>query len=427
MPADELLPRAVTDTIIDPKSYTDRQRMDELFAGLRRNNPLGLAKADGFQPFWVVSKHAHVLEVSKRTDIFNSTTQPLILMDSATADRMRALHGGNPNPINTLTNMDEPEHKKHRSLFDDWFHPTKTRQLEERIRLIAREFADLMASRGGTCDFARDIALYYPLRVLMEIMGIPRQEEAMMIQLAEFLFNDRDDDITPFGKVLSGEDLADAQRGAFDSFQGYFAALSEQRRQRPANDLATILASARIDGEPIGAEHAFGHFLGFASAGHHTTSATLASAMWQLCENPEILPQIRNDRRLILHFVEEVLRRYTPVKHFMRGCVQDFVLGDRQIRAGDWVFMSYLSANHDEEVFEDPFGFRLDRRPNKHFAFGVGTHQCIGQALARMELRLFIEEILDRLDSVCFAGEHVLLQSRWVQGPKNLQISYEMR
>ena len=171
----------------------------------------------------------------------------------------------------------------------------------------------------------------------------------------------------------------------------------------------------------------FGYFLIIATAGHDTTSYSLTGGLKALLENPDQLAKLRADPSLLPSAVDEFIRWTSPVKHFMRTATEDVEIEGKQVRAGDIVMLSYPSANRDEDVFDDPFAFRVDRKPNRHLAFGTGPHLCLGQHLAKMELISFMREFLARIDDVELAGIPRAVQSTFVGGVKNLPIRYAVR
>ena len=421
------LPQEIAEAIVSPQAFTDAEKIKEMFTWIRANNPLGIARPKGFMPFWVVSKHADVLEVTRRNDLYDSTTKPFILGETEAIERMRAINGGDAFPFKSLTGTDEPEHGVLRKLFTPLFQNQGMRAMEPRVRAIARAHVDRMEAMGGRCDFVRDIALDYPLRVVMDFMGVPPEDEPLMVQITNALFSGDDEEINEAAAVLTPAQQAEQMRAAFKPMEDYFAALTRDRIANPREDVATLIANGRVNGEPISPDRALGHYLSFATAGHHTTASSLAGAIQVLCEQPQHLETLRADPSIIPVFVEEALRWITPAKHFMRCAVVDTELRGRTIRAGDWVYVSYASANCDEEAFEAPFEFRPNRKPIKHVSFGFGVHQCLGNMLARQEMRFFLEEIVARIGTLELDGAPVLTKSRWVQGLKTLPIRYSFK
>jgi len=209
-------------------------------------------------------------------------------------------------------------------------------------------------------------------------------------------------------------------------FSAYFGAITRDRRRHPRDDLATVFANARIDGEYIPELAATSYYIIVATAGHDTTSSSAAGAIWALAENPGEFAKMKADPTLIPGLIEEAIRWTTPVKHFMRTATEDTELGGRSIAKGDWLMLCYASGNRDEAVFEEPYQFRVDRTPNRHVSFGYGAHLCLGQHLARLELRILFEELLPRLKSLSLDGEVKLTQATFVNGPKRLPIRFDL-
>jgi cytochrome P450 len=285
-----------------------------------------------------------------------------------------------------------------------------------------------MFARGPECDFVADVAIHYPLHVIMDILGVPEADEPTMLRLTQQLFGARDPDIGQ-----SADAMRDPRAGAqvflsvLEEFYVYFGRINAERKRDPRDDLATVIANAEIDGATISDNDANAYYVLVATAGHDTTSASTAGAIWALAERPDQFAMVRADTRLIDGLVEEAIRWVTPVRHFMRSATCDHAINGVTISQGDWVMLAYLSANRDEEAFEDPFEFRVDRAPNKQLAFGYGAHVCLGQHLARLEMRILLEELLPRLDTLELAGEPAWSQSTFISGPKRLPIRYSGR
>lgn len=424
---DPMLPDDLARAVVDPKSYADQAFLDGALARIRNEHPLAKTQLPDFEPFWVVSKHADILEISRQNDLFRNGDLASTLTTKAADAMVRGRTGGSPHLIRTLVQMDAPDHPKFRLMTQSWFMPQNLKKLEARVREIARSYVDRMAAMGGTCDFLNDIALYFPLRVIMEILGVPESDEPRMLKLTQELFGAQDSDVNRSGEEPQDvtKALEDIQAVLMDFFM-YFNQITEARRASPTDDVATVIANGQIDGEPIGAFEAVSYYTIVATAGHDTTSSSTAGGMWGLISNPDQLAAVKADPGLIPGLVDESIRWTTPVKHFMRSATQDYELRGQTIKKGDWLFLSYPSGNRDEEVFDDPYSFRIDRTPNKHLAFGYGAHLCLGQHLAKMEMRIFWEELLPRLKSVEFAGEPKLTEANFVGGLKRLPIRYVM-
>ncbi len=417
------IPAAVAQTLVDPAAYAD-QRIFDAYAWLRANNPLGVARPEGFDPFWVVTRHADILEISRQNELFHSGDLATTLVNRETDARVRKLTGG-PHLVRSLVQMDAPDHPKYRALTQSWFMPPNIKRLEDRIRTIARSAVERMLATGGECDFVRQVALQYPLHVVMEILGVPEADEPRMLMLTQELFGAADPEL---GRAPKGpanpDDLGPIQQVVADFYQ-YFAKISADRRAHPRDDLATVIASSQIGGQPISEFEAMSYYVIVATAGHDTTSSTTAGALWALCDNPDQFDWVKADPARIPGLIEEAIRWTTPVKTFMRSATADAEAGGRAIAKGDWLMLCYASGNRDEAVFDEPSRFRADRSPNKQLAFGYGAHLCLGQHLARMEMRILYEELLPRLKSVKLAGQPKMSQAVFVNGPKTLPIRFE--
>jgi cytochrome P450 len=422
-----MIPQEIANTIVDPKAYATGKKVDDAFAWLRKNAPFEQAQPEGYDPFWVVTKHADILEVERQNELFHNGDRPTTLMPIEIEKRVRALMGGSPHLVRSLVQMDNPDHANYRRLTQSWFMPQNLRKLEARIREIAKGFIDRMAAKGDECDFARDVAFLYPLHVIMEVMGVPEIDEPRMLKLTQELFGSADPDLNRTGSAITDPDAGlQAIQAVVADFISYFNEMTEDRRAKPRDDLASVIANGKINGEPLGYLEAMSYYIIAATAGHDTTSNTTAGGLWALAENPDQFKKLKANPALIPNFLEESIRWVTPVKHFMRSATADATVHGKAVAKGDWMMLSYPSGNRDEDVFKDPFKFDIERAPNKHVAFGYGAHVCIGQHLGRMEMRLLWEELLPRLDSVELAGEPRLMEANFVCGPKSVPIRFRM-
>lgn len=422
-----LVPNDVVADVVDPAAYADRDRSDAAFKWLRREAPFALAHPEGFDPFWIVTRHRDILEVERQNDLFHNGDRSSVLTTIEADKRVREMTGGSPHLVRALVQMDAPDHFDYRRLTQAWFLPQNLRGLEGRIREIARGFVDRMAARGETCDFARDVAFLYPLHVIMVVLGVPEIDEPRMLKLTQELFGSSDPEVNRSGsRVQDANAGVDAVRDTVMDFMTYFNVMTEDRRRNPRNDLASVIANGAIRGQPLGHLEAMSYYIIAATAGHDTTSNTTAGAMWALAENPDQFAKVKARPELISSMIEESIRWETPVKHFMRTATADAEVAGQKIAKGDWLFLAYPSGNRDEDVFKDPFRFDVERSPNKHVAFGYGAHVCLGQHLARMEMKLLWEELLPRLDDVALAGVPKRTEAAFVCGPKSVPIQFKM-
>lgn len=421
------IPSNIASEIIDPYAYADGKRADEAFAWLRKEAPLDIAEVPGVDPFWVVTRHADILEVERQNELFHNGDRSSV-MTSIDADRkVREMMGGSPHLVRSLVQMDNPDHMAYRRLTQGSFMPQNLRSLEARIRELARGAIDGMAAMGSTCDFARDVAFLYPLHVVMEVIGVPEADEPRMLKLTQELFGSADPDVNRTGTIAGDTNAGvDTIQSVVMDFMLYFNAITEDRRANPRNDLASVIANGTVHGQPLGHLEAMSYYIIAATAGHDTTSATTAGALWALAENPDQFAKVKANPDLIPGLIEESIRWVTPVKHFMRTATDDAVLAGKKITRGDWMMLSYPSGNRDEAVFHDPYRFDVERTPNKHVAFGYGAHVCLGQHLARMEMRILWEEFFARVKSVELTDKPQNMVASFVCGPKSVPIRFEL-
>ena len=421
------IPADVAETLVDPAAFADGRIFDS-YAWLRANRPLAVAQPQGFDPFWVVTRHADILEISRQNELFHSGDRPTTIVGREGEAKVRQMTGGSPHLVRSLVQMDAPDHPKYRALTQAWFMPPSIRKLEDSIREIARASVQRMAETGGQCDFVTEVALHYPLHVIMEILGVPAADEPRMLMLTQELFGATDPDLgrTPAKAPTNGDEGMAVMQGIIADFYQYFTAISTDRRATPTGDLATVIANGQIDGAPISELEAMSYYMIVATAGHDTTSSTAATALWALAENPDQLAWLKQDLTRIPGLIDEAIRWATPVKTFMRSATADAEVGGQAIPKGDWLMLCYASGNRDEGVFENADAFRADRTPNKQLAFGYGAHLCLGQHLAKMEMRILFEELLPRLKSVKLAGAPRMSQAVFVNGLKSLPIAFEM-
>ncbi|HEX2812676.1 MAG TPA: cytochrome P450 [Sphingopyxis sp.] len=410
---------ATGDAIVSPCTYADPGAMDALFAQLRRDDPVHRVEHPDYRPFWAVTKFADIQEVERQPDLFLNAPRTF-LRTLAYEERARAATGGNPALLRSLVFMDAPDHAQYRKLTQAWFMPGRIKVLEADIRQLAAEVIDDMVDRGGVCDFAADVVPYFPVRVIMRILGVPRCDEPLILQLTQEIFGSDDPDVQAARTMTAS--LADTVK----VFADYFRDLTAERRRNPADDLATLFAQAEIDGRPMADHESVSYYILVATAGHDTTSSTTAGGLLALIENPDAQARLRADPSLLPGAVDEMVRWVSPVRHFFRTATRDCHLRGKAIRAGDSLMMCYPSANRDEEIFDDPFAFRVDRPANRHIAFGYGPHLCLGMHMARMEIRIFYEELLRRVASVELAGDAAWLASTNVGGLKRLPIRFTL-
>lgn len=405
--------------LADPSAYADDERLHAALTHLRANNPVAWVDNRPYRPFWAITKHADIMAVERANELFISEPRPLLATAAADDLAKQQLEAGMG--LRTLIHMDDPHHRKVRAIGADWFRPKAMRDLKVRVDELAKRYVDKMADLGGECDFVTDIAIDFPLYVIMSLLGLPESDFGRMHMLTQEMFGGDDDEYKRDGGSL--ED----QLAVLLDFFTYFAKLTASRREQPTDDLASAIANGRIDGEPLSDVDTASYYVIVASAGHDTTKDAISGGLLALIENPGELDRLRSDPSLMGTAVEEMIRWSTPVKEFMRTATADTTIRGVDIAKGDSVYLAYVSGNRDEEVFTDPFRFDVGRDPNKHVAFGYGIHFCLGAALARMEMSSLFTELLSRLDTVELAGKPELSATTFVGGLKHLPIRYSFK
>ena len=401
--------------------FGDERRFREVFARLRAEDPVHRTEAAGYAPFWAVTKHADIMEVERQSDKFINRPMVFLMDQEEYAQRARETNGTMVY-LRTLVAMDGTDHRAMRGLTQAWFMPQNIRRLDALVRERARELVDRMMEHGGRVDFANEIAPWYPLRVVMSLIGMPEDKHPELLQLTQALLAPQDEQMKQRGAANANE----AKKQVFGAFAKHFQEIVVARKAEPRDDLATLLVQATIDGQPLPPSDLLGYFLILSTAGHDTTSFALSGGMLALLQHPEQLARLRREPQLVPQAVEEILRWTTPVRHFMRTATEDYVLKGKPVKAGENLMMCYPSANFDEDVFPDATQFRIDRTPNRHIAFGFGVHACLGQHLSRLELKAFLEEFLRRVPQVQIDEAPSLVPSNQVSGPKHLKLRYEV-
>ena len=400
--------------------FTDNHRWGDIHdwnrAALALHDAGGIHRIErpGIRPFWAVIDHAALLEVERQSDIFTNAPQPVL--------RREAQIQGRRAEIKSLVHMDGAEHSNYRKLISDWFKPRTIGRLEPRLDELSRKAIDKLEAAGGEIDFAAEIALRYPLEVILAILGLPESDYPRMLRLTQELFGEEDPDLqrADASPEVFAEIVAD--------FTAYFSQLTASRRASPTDDLASAIANATLDGQRLPDLQMMGLYIIVATAGHDTTSGAMGGGLEALIQNPHELEKLRRDPdQHIVNAVEEMIRLTSPVRHFMRTAQTDAEILGEKVAAGDWVYLSYKAANLDPKVFDDPLTFDIER-PNadRQIAFGFGAHFCLGAQLARSEMRNLFSHLIRRIDTIELAEKPTMAKTTFVGGHKTLPIRYTL-
>lgn len=406
--------------VISARIYGEHGYPHDGWKRLRHESPVHWSQPEGYRPFWAITKHADITEVSTQPDKFRSAGRFILFPEAASA--FGPSMEDEP-PLRMLVNMDPPEHRDYRKLVSSWFTPRAIESLRQRLEEITAELFDELAGDGGVQegDFVTDIAARQPLRMITEMLGIPREKEDFVLRITNENFGIEDPEFAREG------DTREDRLGFLSEAFAFLSEITEDRRRNPRQDLSTVLATATINGEPVPTFELFSLYFLVMVAGHDTTRNSISSGLLALLEHPDQLAALRRDPNLIETGADEIVRWTTPVNHFVRTATTDYVLRGQQIRTGDSVALFYASANRDEDVFADPYVFRLDRDPNPHLGFGVGEHFCLGAHLARLDLKVFWRQFAERFEMIELAGPVQRLHASFVGGPKHLPVRYRIR
>jgi cytochrome P450 len=435
--------------ITSPRLYGDIRAIDAELARLRASTPVGWVDREPYRPFWAVLRHEDILAIERQHELFineprlclvpreveESSASPAAggLRETARVmltlarlsqrplgdlvDWLRAREEnrrrGRRERVRTLIDMDEPEHRKFREITQSWFMGAGVRRLEAQVESMVQRSMSRVRESGSELDFASDVAVWFPLSVIMSILDLPESDAPFILRCTQQLLSASDPELRK--SEAYGVDVVG------DLF-GYFRDIVRHRRRHPGEDLVSVIAGARIDGRPLGPVETLSYLLIVVTAGHETTSAALAVGMQALAENPLERARFVPSAEMTRSLADEVVRWSTPVRHFCRTATRDTEVRGVRIARGESVTLFFNSANRDETVFDDPFAFRIDRKPNPHLGFGHGVHHCLGRLLALTEIRAFFAALLPQLAAVEVVGQVRGIESNFTGGLKSLPL-----
>jgi len=402
--------------IISNDTYAHNGYPHAEWARLRREDPIHWNERNIKNPFWAVTKHADIVWISKQPERFQNGPRLAAFPEFVPPDQEEAL-------VRHLLNMDPPDHARFRRLASHRFTPRGLERMRRDIELITTDLVDAMMGDGGVRegDFVELLSAPLPLQVLAELLGVPREMWPTMFDWTNRVIGSADPEYQQEGQ----DAFATAQAARLQLF-AYFAEMARKRRAEPTDDIVSVIANAEIEGSSLPERELLSYYFLLVVAGNETTRNAMTGGLLALLENPDQWQRLRRDPSLVDSAVEEIVRWTTPVIQFCRTPVEDVEIRGKKIRAGDNLCLFYPSANRDEEVFDDPFAFRIDRRPNRHIAFGIGEHFCLGANLARLELRVMFRHLVARLAECELTGRPERLRSSFVGGIKRMPIRYRL-
>ncbi|MAG31757.1 MAG: cytochrome P450 [Deltaproteobacteria bacterium] len=403
--------------LIDPDYYVENGYPHEEWTALRREAPIFWYERNEAMPFWAVTKQSDIRWISRQPQLFANNPTIAIMTDPQP-------QGEEFQPPPTIIQMDPPKHSPYRQLISRRFTPRALLKIQDDIEQIAEEIIDGLTEGGdeGECDFVQKVAAPLPIAVIAWLLGVPKEDWDMLFQWTNQTIGSSDPDYRK-----DGETPVQTSQRAMAELYAYFAQMAKERRKNPKDDMVTFLAQAKVDGAPMSEIDLLAYYMVIVVAGNETTRNATTGGMLAFIEHPEEFQKLQRDEALLHPAVEEVVRWVSPLIHMARTATEDVEIRGHKIRSGQQLAMFYPSANRDEEVFEDPFTFRIDRSPNTHLAFGVGEHYCAGAHVARLELRVAFRHLAQRLEHVELAGPPKRLRSSLVGGIKQLPIRYKLR
>jgi cholest-4-en-3-one 26-monooxygenase len=399
--------------LVDPARFARDGYPHHVWTRLRAEAPVAYIEPPGHPPFWAVTKHADVIQVASQPELFSSAQGITLDMDLSGLDVVPEM----------IVYLDPPRHGPMRQVANKKFLRSSVRARSQEIERIAAGIVDQAATGGEIreCDFVGAFAAPFPVAVISWVLGVPPSDWEHHFRWTNEIIGKDDPEYRRPGE--SPEQTSMRARG---ELHRYFKQMVEQRRQDPQDDLVTQLVHSEIDGVPLTRQQLVSYCELLVEAGNQTTRDAIAGGMHAFCEYPEQWEKLRDQPELMPEAVEEILRWVTPISYFARTATQDCELHGTKIRAGDKVALYWASANRDEEVFEDPFEFRIDRPASQSVVFGFGPHLCMGSHVARVELQAMFSLLVDRMEWFDQPGPVERLSSSVNGAIKHLPFRYRL-
>ena len=399
--------------LVHPDHYAAHGYPHDIWTWMRANDPVYRWEATEGMPFWAITKHADITTIGKLPNQFLNGPRLTISHEPEVPNNFPP----------TLIQLDPPKHGVYRKLIARRFTPRALERFHADIDAIGKEIVDnLMQEEVGECDFVEKISAPLPIAVIAWMLGLPKSDWNLLFDWTNRIIGAGDPDF-----AVEGKTPAEAANDTMTELFMYFTKLVEEKKKNPGDDLVTLFTQFEVDGEPLSAMDVLTWCLIIVVAGNETTRNATTGGMLAFIENPGEIRKLQADPSLLAGAVEEAVRWTTPIIHFARTATEDFQLRDKLIKKDDVVGLFYASANRDEEVFDKPFEFRIDRNPNPHLGYGIGEHFCLGSHLARLEMKVAYEYLLPRIEEIELAGPVDRLHSSLVGGVKHLPIRYKLR
>ena len=397
--------------VATPEHYERNGYPHDEWRWLRRHDPVFWYDRANVDPFWAITKHADIIAIGKQPEIFlNAPRLAVFTNDLPPPPEGQSRH---------LLNMDPPDHGRYRRITSGWFTPRAIRAMDAKVARVTREVLDAAAEKE-VGDFVRDVSAQITIAVIAEMLGVPRKDWQLLFRWTNEIIAPQDPE---FQHGATPQETI--ERSRLELFS-YFHDLAMLRRAAPSNDIVSVVANGQLNGEALPPVELLSYFFLLVVAGNETTRNAMTGGMLAFLDHPGEWDKLRRDPTRLDGAVEEIVRWTTPVIQFARTATRDYELRGKTIRAGQSVCLFYASGNRDEEVFDEPFRFRIDREPNPHIGFGMGEHVCLGAHLARLELHHAFAQLRERLEHCEPAGVVERVRSSFVGGIKRAPMRWRI-
>jgi cholest-4-en-3-one 26-monooxygenase len=395
--------------VISPEKYEREGYPHAEWTWLRNHDPVHWCESEYCDPFWAVTKHADIVAVGKNPKEW--LIEPRIAVFTRDVP---------PEPTSRhLLTMDPPDHARYRNLVSKWFTPRTVKVWEPKVQAVTRDVLDKAAAKGEI-DFVADVSAPITIAVIALMLGVPEEDWHLLFRWTNEIIAPEDPEFQRGRSVLETSDSA-----RMELFT-YFKALSDRRRADPKDDILSVVAKAKLDDQPLNDFELLSYYFLLVVAGNETTRNAMTGGIQCFLDNPGEWKKMVDDPSLVEGAIEETVRWTTPVIQFCRTATHDMPLRGKTIREGESVCLFYASGNRDEEIYDDPFAFRVAREKNDHVGFGRGEHVCLGAHLARLEIRTMYQHLRERLVSMERTGEAVRVRSSFVGGIKRAPMRWEL-
>mgnify|MGYP003632280257 CR=1 FL=1 len=399
--------------IIDPNYYQQNGYPYKYWDELRKNAPIAYCEHKNLVPFYAVTRYQDIIDVSKQPMLFENA--PLLVLQPQSAAEGQEMR------LRTLLNMDPPDHRTYRKLMSKYFTKNRLNASQTTLDDVANKILDKIEDKGDI-DFVTEVSMTLPLAVIAELLGLPADDRDQFFKWTNEVIGSLDPD---FAREDGTEGTELAMKALEEVFE-YCTKFVEDRRKSPKDDLTSVLANAKVEGNYLEPLELLSYMFLLIAAGNETTRNATTGGMLALLEHPEQMDIALKNPDVLNSAVEEMVRWTSPVIHFCRTPNKDVKLHGVDISAGEHLVLFYPSANRDENIFTDPYRFDVLRDPNPQLGFGIGEHLCLGAHLARLELRAVFRGLFNRIEHVELKGDPSRLKSSLIGGIKHLPMQMNL-